>query len=1095
VDDRFGDGPVTIVFSDVVGSTDLRTARGDDAAHRMLRAHEEVVRRCLPKHQGREVKSLGDGFMLAFTSVRRGLECAIGIQQALAERNVDSPGEEVAVRIGINTGEVTAEGNDLYGQAVNAAARIAAVASGGEILVSEIVRQLAGSGSAFTFVDCGEFGLKGFPEPWRLHALAVEVTRPSVVGQSARTPFVGRQAERVALRNVLAQVQAGTGALVMVGGEPGVGKTRLAEELARRCEREGFLVYTGHCYEAAGAAPYVPIVETYEQALARAPNPMAFRRFLGEQAPEVARLMPRLRALCPDIPASLELPPEQERRYLFNSLWEVLARTARVKPTLLVFDDIHWADEPTMQLIQHIAERVHDVPLLIIGLYRDTELEAGRPLSGVFEELTRRRLAIRIPLKRLPPDTTGEMVKALAGQDPPAALVEAIYRETEGNAFFTEEVYKHLAEEGRLFDADGRFRADLNIDQLEVPEGVRLVVSARLRRLRPDTPQVLAAAAVLGRVFSFELLRQLEQLAEEPLLDLLDEAVRAGVLVAVPGTADDQFMFAHELIRQTVLSQLSAPRRARMHARAAEALEHFHAVDLEPQAATIAHHLIEAGSVADPKRTFRFLLMAGSWALQTAAFEEALTHLALAAERIEAATPTEHAELLHWLGVAQRSAGRWDQVIETWQRAIDACERAGDAELAGLICDEMSYTLAWAGRMEDGIQVAQRGLDLLGDEVNAARVRLLATQGMVAGWADAVPFEAGDALIGQAMDMARAMDDQALVAASLVARSLHRVPWARFSEAAEVAFEAADLLRAIGKPWEESVVLGFTWNSLLGSGRFADAERTLAHVESLAERLGNGAASLQCLWGCGLLDFVKSGDLEALDAFGQRASELAVQLGIPWSHYGRAWTGLAAFLRGDWAQARTDFESAAAGQRPWAWYGLEDAVLLEYHAYTGDAERVVSMLDAPDSLVPRMVGIHQYGRWGMLFSAVESLYVLGEHHRAAELHPMVEAALDAGFVCSPMFDCRLIRRTAGIAASSARRFDDAERHFRIALQQAAELPHLPEQAHTRRFYAAMLRERDAPGDRAEADRLVVEAADLYRRMRMPRHLALAEALM
>src|SRR5207237_872489 len=125
------------------------------------------------------------------------------------------------------------------------------------------------------------------------------------------------------------------------------------------------------------------------------------------------------------------------------------------------------------------------------------------------------------------------------------------------------------------------------------------------------------------------------------------------------------------------------------------------------------------------------------------------------------------------------------------------------------------------------------------------------------------------------------------------------------------------------------------------------------------------------------------------------------------------------------------------------WSGLEDAILLEYHAYAGDRELVLAALDAPDSIVPRVAGSHHYGRWVMLFSAVESLHVLGQHDRAAELHPMVVAALDAGFVCSPMFDCRLVQRTAGIAASSARRFDDAEWHFRIALRLAEELPHLP----------------------------------------------------
>jgi class 3 adenylate cyclase len=415
----FPEGPVTILFSDVEGSTDLRTERGDRVAHRILRSHEAVVRDCVAAHDGREVKTLGDGFMVVFSSPRKALEFAVAIQQRLEERNAASPDEELKVRIGLNTGEVVVEGGDVYGQAVNAAARIASRARGGEILVSEIVRQLAGSGPDFVFVDRGRYRLKGFPDRWHLFGVVYDAARPTEAGAAfaQRTPFVGREPERAEFRRLVAQVQAGTGALVMIGGEPGVGKTRLAEELTIRCVREGFQTFVGHCYEMAGAQPYIPIVEAYEQALARAPSPQAFRHFLADEAPEIARLVPKLRQLCPDIPPPLDLPAEQERRYLFNAVWEVLARTAQAQPILLVLDDIHWADEPTMLLIQHCAERLGEAPVLMVGLYRDSELDVGRPLSRTFEELTRRRLAHRMTLRRLPQESVGDMLRALASQD------------------------------------------------------------------------------------------------------------------------------------------------------------------------------------------------------------------------------------------------------------------------------------------------------------------------------------------------------------------------------------------------------------------------------------------------------------------------------------------------------------------------------------------------------------------------------------------------------------------------------------------------------------------------------------------------------
>ena len=1092
-------GPLTILFSDVEGSTDLRTERGDAAAHRILRAHEEVVRRCVADHDGKEIKALGDGFMVAFTSIRSALDCAVSIQRELEERNVESPGEELRVRIGVNFGEVTVEGDDLYGQAVNAAARIAGKARGGEILVSDIVRQLVGSGPEITFADRGRMRLKGFPDRWHLYGVVHETARPvsAAAGVPGRTPFVGREAERAELRRLVEQVKTGTGALVMIGGEPGVGKTRLAEELTARCAREGFLTFTGHCYEAAGAAPYIPIVEAFEQALARAPTAKEFRQFLGDEAPEIAKLVPKLRQSCPDIPPPMELPAEQERRYLFNAVWEVLARTARGQPTLLVLDDIHWADEPTMLLVQHCAERLAEVPVLMVGLYRDSELDVGRPLSKTFEELIRRRLAVRMPLRRLPEEAVAAIVAGLAGQDPPAGLVEVLYAGTEGNPFFTEEVFKHLAEEGRLFDADGRFRADLSVNDVDVPDSVRLVVGARLRRLGEDGARTLGAAAVVGRVFTFNLLQQVEQIGEDPLLDLVEAAERTGLIHAVDEDGgEDRFIFAHELIRQTVLAELSGPRRRRLHLRAADALAQAHASALEPHAAAIANHLIEAGNAADPKRTFHYLCVAGEWALETAAFEEALTHLEAAASRLDAATPAERAELLSQLGTAHRTNGQWSEAVETWKEAVDACEAISDVEGAGRICADAAYNLAWVTRFEEAVAIAQRGIDLLGDMVSAARARLLSTQGFIMGYAG-VPFEVGDALLAQALAIADDLGDPELRGSCLLGKALHRLGWMHRTECAEAALEAAELLRAAGSRWEESVVLGFAGQGLVGPGRFDDARNVVAYLEPLAGRLGNVGALLQCgRVKHAMVEFAETGDLDALEAFGWRDLKFASDNGLPWVSNAHSCLGLAFFLKGDWEKARDRLETATACAPPGNLNGWDRSLLLDFYAYAGEREAALAMLDdADDGAMPVPGQPNGWGQWLMLFSAVEGLYVLGEQDRSGSYYGLVTECIErTKAICAGVHDSRLVERAAGISATAARRFDDAERHFTTALRQAEELPHRPEQAHTRYWYARMLLERDAPGDREKAEQLARAAVADYEQMGMPRHRDLAAAL-
>ena len=946
--------PLTILFTDVEGSTDLRTERGDAAAHRILRSHEDVVRRCVTDHDGKEIKALGDGFMVAFASVRNAMVCAIAIQRELEERNIESPGEELRVRIGINTGEVTVEGDDIYGQAVNAAARVAAKARGGEILVSEIVRQLAGSGPDFTFADRGRVRLKGFPERWHLYGLVYDTARPApLAGAFAqRTPFVGREAERAELRQLIAQAKGGTGALVMIGGEPGVGKTRLAEELAVRCAREGFQTLVGHCYEMAGAQPYIPFVEVYEQALTRAPSPQAFRQFLADEAPEIARLLPKLRQLCPDIPPPLDLPPEQERRYLFNSVWEVLARMARAQPVLLVLDDIHWADEPTMLLVEHLAERISDVPVLMVGLYRDSQLDAGRPLSRTFEELTRRRLARWMPLKRLQQDAVAQMLQGLAGQEVPAALVDVFYAATEGNAFFTEEVFKHLVEEGRLFDEEGRFRTDLSPKDLDVPEGVRIVVGARLRRLGEDGPKVLGTAAVLGRVFSFELLQMLEERSEDRLLDVLEDAERARLIFTVEDEGDeDRFIFAHELIRQTVLGELSVPRRRRLHARAAEALERVHASTLEPRAATIAHHLLQAGQAADPKRTFGYLCLAGRCGPGDGRLRGS-RRLTWRRRPVGWMRPVRPSGLTcsPGSGTPGGTTGSGATRSIRGRKQSTPTRRAATSKSPVASAADAAYSLAWASRLEEGVAIAQRGIDLLGDRVSATRARLLAMQGMVLGFVG-VPFEVGDALLAQALAIADELGDPALRGSCLLAKSFHRYAWMHRKECAEAGLEAAELLEAAGSSWEEASVLGVTGYGLVGVGRFGEARNVAAYLEPLAERVGHVAALMQSRRiEHGMVGYAETGDLDALEAFAWRDLRFTADNGMAWVSDSHGWLGLAFFFKGDWDKARQHLETAAELEPPGRLHGCDRGLLFEFRAYAGEREAALAMLDADDVL-------------------------------------------------------------------------------------------------------------------------------------------------
>jgi class 3 adenylate cyclase len=487
----------TILFTDVEGSTRLRSRHGDQFANEVLRVHETIVRRHIEESVGKEIAFLGDGFMASFPSAAYGLRGAVGIQRALEAHNQEDPGHAVHVRIGLHVGEAIERDGTLYGQAVHAAARIMSEAAGGQIFASSVIRDQGDRAVDATFVDRGLYWLKGFPERWRLYEVdwgGGVTARPQVREGPPRAPFVDRQEGRADLRQAMHAALGGRGSLVLLSGEPGVGKTRLATEVCAEAETYGMRVLLGHCSEMDGGTPFLPFVEILEQAVIAPSRPTALRSLLGDAGPELARMAPWLRRVVPELAPPLDLPPEQARRYLFLSVQEFTGRAAHDRPLFLVVEDLHWADESTLLLLEYLTPQLSAMSALIVGTYRDSEVDASHPLARILSQLVRWRLGVRVALDRLAENDVGAMVQGLAGEAAPPGLVHAINAQSDGNPFFVEEVYLHLAESGVMLDEKGRFRADLRIEELAVPDSVRLVIGGRLARLSDPARTALVAA-------------------------------------------------------------------------------------------------------------------------------------------------------------------------------------------------------------------------------------------------------------------------------------------------------------------------------------------------------------------------------------------------------------------------------------------------------------------------------------------------------------------------------------------------------------------------------------------------------------------------
>ena len=1049
-----------------------------------MKVHEGIVREQIEHHGGDEVLFMGDGFLASFPSAPDALESAVGIQRDLERHSRTDPERPVRVRIGVHTGAVTARDGTLYGQAVNAASRIAGHAAGGEILVSSDVVETSGN---HAYRDRGLFWLKGFPERWRLYELEW--------GDGAAAPAVGlgplveRESDLADLRRSVEDALGGHGGLVLISGEAGAGKTRLTQEVDAEAERKGMRILVGHAVDQ-GSIPYLPFVEAFEDGLVGARSAASLQAALGDAAPEIARMAPGIRRAIPDLPPPVDLPPDQARRFLWLSIQEFLERAGRSRPLLLVIEDLHWADESTVLLLEHLAGALADMPVLILGTYRDAEVGPTHPLSRAIGQLARRRLVTRISLERLSVEGVAAMIRGLAVQDPPPQLVSLIHSESEGNPFFVEEVFLHLRESGKLFDDRGRFRTDVRVEAWEVPETVRLVVEERLQRLSKPTREVLTAAATSGRAFETSIVERVAGVGGDRLAAALDEAEGAFV-IGPADAAGARHSFTHELIRQTFLAGASSVKRQVLHGRTAEAIEIVHADDLEQRAADLVYHLSRSGPHASRARLVRYLRMAGDHASRASVFDEAAQHYEQALTLLGEEEREGRAELLERLAMAQRSVGRWDEALRTMHEALDRYEALGRIEAIGRLGWAMVYHLAWAARFQEAVEVGGRALAALGESPSADRARIASAAAWAMGLAG--DHDRSTATFGHARELVEAIGDERALADILHMETIHHLSFAEFAQGVESGLRASKVFEAEGALWDLASVLAFVGYEAGAIPRTDVAIENVERAAPIAERLGHLGATFMTLAARVRVEGIGAGDIGAVEKLGRQMVEVCERGGLPWLYVGHVYLGLAASWRGDVEEAEQRLRTAVELEPPAAFAGQSASLLALHLAYAGRAEEAAAIVESLRPGFPVEERVNTVGSWNVLFGCVEALAVAGHRDEAAALYPTVLAALEHRGEWIT-FDCRLTRTRAGIAAAAAGRLEEAEERFGEALGAAEDLGLRIEAADVRRMLAGALLERGGEGDRQRAAGLLEDAAASYAAMGMPRFASLASSM-
>jgi len=869
--------------------------------------------------------------------------------------------------------------------------------------------------------------------------------------------FVGRTRELAALSAGLEDAFAGRGRLFVIGGQPGIGKSRLAAELTIQARARGARGLWGRCWEAGGAPAYWPWVQSL-RGYVRDCDPQDLRALIGGGAPYLVQLLPELSEEFPDIPALPVLDPETLRFYLFDAAGTFLKRAAKVQPLVLVLDDLHVADLPSLLLLRFLAAELNDTRILAIGTYRDVELRRAHPLTAALVDLAREPATHSLLLGGLSEPEVGRIIEAATNTTPPERLVATVYKETEGNPLFVGEVVRLLAHEGRLAES-----GDPTTWRLTIPQGVQQVIGRRLGHLAEPCIRVLSLASVLGREFDPEVLKRVSGMSGEQILSALDEAAADRVISEVPGSLG-LFRFDHVLIRDVLYDDLPSTMRVRLHRQIGEVLEVQYIADLDPHLSELAHHFIAATSAGEVEKGIQYARAAGDRAVRLLAYEEAvrLYRMALGALASEN-LPDEvtRCDLLLALGDAQARAGDFSVAKETFLEAANFARARHMPEQLARAALGYGGRFVWeAGRGDRHlVPLLQDALRALGEENSVLRARVMAR---LAGgpMRDDVNRRPRGALSLQAVEMARRLGDPATLAYTLDGR--YAAVWwpGSLAERLQIATELVEVAERAGD--RERAFQGYHYRCLarLEQGDILGVYADLETQDGLANELHQPAQEWYVATLRSTLATFQGRYAEAEEwvqrafALGRKAQGSMVAGYYALQLYAlRKEQGRLAEVEEPLARVARDFPS----------YPALTCALAHVHAELGRdvlARELFERLAADD-----FASLPINDEW--IFSLcvlAEVATALQDAHRADVLYRLLlhyeaQVALSTPDVCLGS-----VSRSLGILAATIDRGDDAVRHFGNALRVNTRIGAWPWVAHTQHVYARSLLARNRPDD-------------------------------
>jgi tetratricopeptide (TPR) repeat protein len=878
--------------------------------------------------------------------------------------------------------------------------------------------------------------------------------------------FVGRERELADLSAGLNQAASGRGSLFLLAGEPGIGKSRLADELATTARERGFLVLWGRCWEAGGAPPYWPWVQALRTHV-RASDANTLADELGEGASHVAQMLPDVVAAFPDLRPPEVSDPDSARFLMFDATTSFLLNISAITPVLLVLDDLHVADTPSLLMLRFAAGEIAHNRILAIGVYRDPDPERDGPLPPELIALAREPTTTFLPLSGLEEPDVTRFIDQTTGVAPPASLVSAVFEETEGNPLFVGELVRLLAQEGELTSV-------VQGTRLAIPASVREVIGRRLAHLSARSKDALTLGSVLGQEFEIEALSRLAEQSARELVGVLDEAILARAVTPIPGTPG-RLRFAHALIRNSLYDSIPAGTRRRLHRSAGEVLDSLYGIEREAHLAELAFHFFLAIPDADPGLAGEYAHRAGDVAAARLAFEEAARLYGVALQALKLGdTPDDllRCGLLLAIGDAHARSGDMPSAQESFIAATSLAKQLGRPEEMGRAAIGYGGRFVWmrAGKDRRLVPLLEDALVALGDERNPWRVRVLAR--LACALRDQHDRERSDQLSALAVEIARELGDSQTLAYALDGR-FGATWWPENpEERLPLADEMIGLAEAVGDV--EGVFAGHHCRQIvyleLGEIRRVESELDLMrplvdHLQQTSQRwvVTMLAANLAMIRG----RFREAEDLGAKAVeFGPSAVLVDAE-----SHF------ISHRYRLLMEAGRTDeaLEVVRPAAETLTWYPFFRCALTEALLEVGDERAARAIYE--ELAIDGFSALPRDNEWLFALSLLSPVCaVLGDVEGAETLYRLQLPYADRHAYGHAEGQAGSVSRALGVLATVLGRLDDAERHYDHAVAMNQGMGARPWVAHTQHDYAKMLLGRDTPGDRERASELLREAS-------------------